>query len=180
MTGNAIRAHLVVLERDGLVENREVRRGPAKPSRVYALTPAGERVFPKAYGLVLGAMIEELRERLPPEDMTTFLRGVAARLPAESAVAGSPLAARLEAASTAFASLGGVAQVEETATGFAIFCRDCPLGDATAGHAEACEIAQALLSAITEVRLENRCTRGPRPACRFEFRVAGESHPPDS
>jgi predicted ArsR family transcriptional regulator len=175
MTGNAIRAHLAALERDGLVETREVRRGPGKPSRIYALTPSGEGVFPKAHGLVMGAMIEELRARLGPAEMARFLRDVALRLPAASAPPGSPLAARLEAAAAAFGGLGGVAQVEETATGYAIFCRDCPLGDVATGHDEACGIAQAVLSEVAKERLENRCARGSRPSCRFEVRLAKEA-----
>ena len=53
LTDNAVRAHLATLERDGLVRQAGLRRGPGKPSYTYDLTPESERLFPKAYGPVL-------------------------------------------------------------------------------------------------------------------------------
>jgi predicted ArsR family transcriptional regulator len=40
LTDNAVRAHLVTLERDGLVRQAGLRRGLSKPAYAYALTPA--------------------------------------------------------------------------------------------------------------------------------------------
>src|SRR3954465_5716591 len=47
LTDNAVRAHLVSLERDGLVVRAGSRAGSRKPHVVYALTSAVEQVFPK-------------------------------------------------------------------------------------------------------------------------------------
>src|ERR1051325_6738085 len=49
LTDNAVRAHLTTLERDGLVRQSGVRRGPRKPHFTYTLTPEAERLFPQAY-----------------------------------------------------------------------------------------------------------------------------------
>jgi predicted ArsR family transcriptional regulator len=57
LTDNGIRAHLAVLERDGIVRQRgSVRRGSGggKPAYVYELTPEAEDLFPKAYAPALG------------------------------------------------------------------------------------------------------------------------------
>src|SRR6266496_4119842 len=48
LTDNAVRAHLATLERDGIVQQRGVRRGSGKPSYIYDLTPEAEYLFPKA------------------------------------------------------------------------------------------------------------------------------------
>ena len=39
LTYNAVRAHLAVLERDGLVRSTEIRRGDTRPATVYELAP---------------------------------------------------------------------------------------------------------------------------------------------
>ena len=63
LTDNAVRAHLTTLERDGLVQQQGTRPGRRKPAVVYALTPAAEDLFPKAYGPVLSQFLEVLHER---------------------------------------------------------------------------------------------------------------------
>jgi len=47
LTDNAVRAHLATLERDGIVQQRGVRRGSGKPSYVYDLTPDPSIFFRK-------------------------------------------------------------------------------------------------------------------------------------
>lgn len=183
LTGNAIRGHLAALQRDHLVEVREVRRGVAKPSLVYALTPAGEVLFPKAHAAVIAAMIEELKTRLAPADQQAFLLGVAARLPSPATAEGRSVEAQLDAAVKAFAALGGAAEVERLENGYRIGCRDCPLGDVTREHAEVCEVARAVVgNALGNsmgdrmgATLATRCTRGARPSCRFEWTVRREA-----
>jgi predicted ArsR family transcriptional regulator len=64
LTDNAVRAHLITLERDGLVQQQGARPGKRKPSVVYDLAPAAEDLFPKAYGPVLRQLLQRLTERL--------------------------------------------------------------------------------------------------------------------
>src|SRR5215208_4719458 len=59
-TDNAVRAHLTTLERDGLVRHAGLRRGTSKPAYAYTLTPAAERLFPKAYGTLLRLLLDVL------------------------------------------------------------------------------------------------------------------------
>lgn len=174
MTGNAVRGHLAALERDRMVESRGSIRGVGKPSRVYGLTPEAQALFPKAYGLVMGAILDELRKEQTPAELAAFLRAAGQRLAGDRTVRGRSVNARLHAAAEALSSLGTVARVEKTAAGFAIACHDCPLADVASSHAEACAIANAILSEIVETQLETRCTRGARPACRFELHARDE------
>src|SRR3712207_5444340 len=83
LTNNGVRAHLAVLERDGIVRQRgSVRRGSGggKPAYVYELTLEAEDLFPKAYEPALGRLLDVLAERLGPEESEALLRSVGRRL----------------------------------------------------------------------------------------------------
>ena len=63
LTDNGIRAHLAVLERDGVVRQwGSVRRdsGGGKPAYVYELTPEAEDLIPKGYEPVLRRLLDVL------------------------------------------------------------------------------------------------------------------------
>ncbi|GEN86917.1 metalloregulator ArsR/SmtB family transcription factor [Oceanobacillus sp. FSL W8-0428] len=49
MTHMAIRKHLNILERDGLIKSKEVKQPIGRPSQMYSLTERGEGLFPKNY-----------------------------------------------------------------------------------------------------------------------------------
>src|SRR5579864_1262850 len=61
LSANAVRQQLMVLERDGLVAETSVRRGPTKPTYEFSLTPEADRLFPQAYDKMLSAVLRELR-----------------------------------------------------------------------------------------------------------------------
>src|ERR687886_682579 len=64
LTDNAVRAHLLSLERDGLVQPRGMRRGRRKPHVNYGLSPEAEHIFPKAYGPLLNHMVDAISKRV--------------------------------------------------------------------------------------------------------------------
>ena len=61
LSPNAIRQQLVILERDGLITGRSVRRGKTKPTVEYSLTPEADRYFPQRYDKMLNAVLREIR-----------------------------------------------------------------------------------------------------------------------
>src|SRR5262249_12906749 len=63
LSPTAIRQQLVVLERDGLVVERPVRRGPTKPTLEFSLTAEADKLFPQGYDKMLGAVLREVREQ---------------------------------------------------------------------------------------------------------------------
>src|SRR3712207_9195305 len=74
LTDNAVRAHLLSLERDGLIRQSGVQRGPRKPHFAYELTAEAERLFPKAYHALLNQLITTLKGRLPSAALEDVLR----------------------------------------------------------------------------------------------------------
>ena len=170
LTDNAIRAHLVSLERDGLVARSGTRAGSRKPHVVYALTPAVEQVFPKSYGSLLDLVLTAVSKRLEPARLRQALREVGRKIArqASTSLAGKGRARRIDAAVRALGELGGVATVERVGKIDIIRGRGCPIAAATAHHPDACLIAESLLRGITGRRVKENCRRGPQPSCCFE------------
>jgi predicted ArsR family transcriptional regulator len=178
ITDNGIRAHLAVLERDGIVRQRgSVRRssGGGKPAYVYELTQEGEELFPKAYEPTLGRLLDVLCERLGPEESEALLRSVGRRLAEEHSRWADGAHARLEMAVEVLNELGGLAELEERDGALVIQGYSCPLGGVTPEHPEVCRMAEALVAEVAGVSVQEHCERGERPRCCFEVASAGGS-----
>ena len=178
LTDNGVRAHLAVLERDGIVRQRgSVRRssGGGKPAYVYELTQEGEELFPKAYEPTLGRLLDVLSERLGPEESEALLRSVGRRLAEEHSTQADGAHARLETAVEVLNELGGLAELEERDGALVIRGYSCPLAAVTPNHPEVCRMAEALVAEVAGVPVHERCDRGERPRCCFEVASAGDT-----
>jgi predicted ArsR family transcriptional regulator len=178
LTDNGVRAHLAVLERDGIVVQRgSLRRtsGGGKPAYVYELTQEGEELFPKAYEPTLGRLLDVLCERLGPEESEALLRSVGRRLAEEHSRWADGAHARLEMAVEVLNELGGLAELEERDGALVIQGYSCPLGGVTPEHPEVCRMAEALVAEVAGVSVQEQCERGERPRCCFEVASAGGS-----
>ncbi len=169
LTDNALRGHLVTLERDGLVERRGVQRGVGKPAALYGLSPEAEALFPQSYGLVLRSLLEAMAERLPRAEREALIEVAGRRSAAFHAQSAGDARARLEAAAAAIAELGGLAEVGEEEGRLVLRGYGCPLAQVTAGNEEMCRLVAALLSELTGLPLVERCERNGSPRCRFEL-----------
>jgi predicted ArsR family transcriptional regulator len=171
LTDNGVRAHLAVLERDGIVRQRgSVRRssGGGKPAYVYELTQEGEDLFPKAYEPTLRRLLDILSDQLGPEESEALLRSVGRRLAEEHSTRADSAHARLEAAVEVLNELGGLAELEERDGAVVIRGYSCPLAGVTPDHPEVCRMAESLVAEVAGVPVHERCDRGERPRCCFE------------
>ena len=167
LTDNAVRAHLATLERDGIIQQRGVRRGSGKPASVYDLAPEAEQLFPKAYSPVLQYVLEILSERLPSDKVETLLREVGRRIAAQWKVPSGELRVRLGAAVEVLNELGGMAEFEACDGHFCIHSYSCPLADVVRGHPEVCHLAETLLSELVGVPVQQHCDDDGIPRCCF-------------
>lgn len=174
LTDNAIRTHLLALERDGLVAQGDLRRGGGKPSFTYRLTPEAERLFPKAYGVLLQQLLDILGERLPRDVMADALREVGHRLAAGYPVGDDGLPQGLDVALAFLGDLGGLAEAEVSEGGVLIKGYSCPLAAAVEGNPDTCLMAETLLSDLIGVPVHQVCDQGPPPRCRFEVAATVE------
>jgi predicted ArsR family transcriptional regulator len=174
VTDNAVRSHLSVLERDGLVRQHGFRPSGGKPAYVYDVTPVAEQLFPKAYGPVLGLVLDVLGERLPADAVERLLREVASRLVAQSAAAahrGGTAGDRIERAVAVLEELGGSVEVEdERAKNRKVRLRayGCPLSSVVPKHPEVCQMLESALAEVIGAPVKECCEREGRPRCCFE------------
>jgi predicted ArsR family transcriptional regulator len=177
LTDNGVRAHLVTLERDGIVQQRGlVRSGSSgKPAYVYELTPKAEDLFAKAYEPVLRQLLDVLDERVGPEKSESLLREVGSRIADECDVPVDGVRTRVEAAVGVLNELGGLAELEEHDGFFIIRGYSCPLTSVVSEHPEICRMAETLLTEVAGIPVHERCDRSTRPRCCFEVSLSDEA-----
>ena len=169
LTDNGVRAHLLSLERDGLIKQSGIQRGTRKPYFAYKLTDEAEFLFPKAYDSLLNQLIVVLKGRLTPLALEEVLREVgrflAATQPAPNKV---DMDHRIGRALAALEAIGGAARVEKDNERLVIQSENCPLATAVSEHPEVCRLAETFLSEIIGVEVREHCDRNGPSRCRFE------------
>jgi predicted ArsR family transcriptional regulator len=178
LTDNGVRAHLAILERDGIVRQRgSVRRssGGGKPAYVYELTQEAEDLFPKAYEPALRRLLDVLSDQFGAEQSEALLRSVGRRLAEDHSVRVAGTRARLESAVEIFNELGGLAELEERDGTLVIRGYSCPLGGVSPEHPEVCRMAETFITELAGVPVYEHCDRGERPRCCFEIASAGDT-----
>ncbi len=177
ITDNAVRAQIAALERDGLVEQRGVRRGVRKPHYAYHLTAEAESLFPKAYGPMLQVLLDVLKDRITPLQMEEILTEAGSRIAAGHLpeLRGADLEARTRKALDVLQELGGLAEVQERDGRLYIQGYSCPLSAAVVRHPEVCRVAEVMLSQLLGVPVRECCQRGETPRCCFELLPPGSS-----
>jgi len=175
LTDNAVRAHLLSLERDGLICQSGTQPGFRKPHVTYALTPDAEQIFPKSYGVLLDLILMVISRQLSPRELSAAMREVGKRVADKHLlqVKGKSRSQRIEMALQILKDLGGAATFEKSDGKHFICGNGCPLAAATSRHPEACLIAESLLSQIIGVPVKEHCIHGSAPSCRFEIRRSG-------
>jgi predicted ArsR family transcriptional regulator len=171
LTDNGVRLHLSALERDGLVEQEGVRRGPGKPAHVFRLTAEADALFPKAYATVLAEVLGRIREERGPAGLQEFLHAVGRRAGERARADGSTLRERVDAAVVLLGELGGLAEAVEGDDAITIRGFSCPLAAVVATNPEACGLAQELVAGVIGARVEECCDRSGGPP-RCSFRIA--------
>jgi predicted ArsR family transcriptional regulator len=167
LTDNAVRAHLVTLERDGLVCQSGARRGSGKPATVYSLTSEAEQHFSKAYAPVLQQLLEVLSTYMPADTLEEIMQNVGRRLALQWNVPAGELRMRLQQAVAILNELGGLAELEEHATIYMIQGHSCPLAALVPSHPEICQLTKTLLSELIGETVEVHCERGVAAHCCF-------------
>lgn len=174
LTDNGVRAHLQVLERDGLVRAAGTRRtaGLGKPARLYEMVPdAGER-FSRAYAPLFRALLDALARRKDRAALARVLEDAGRQAGRELARPAQGRRQQAIAAMGILTELGGAVELEEGREKDVIRGAGCPLSAATADHPAVCRGVAALLAEAVGADVRECCVRDGRPRCRFEVRSA--------
>ena len=172
ISDNAVRVHLVALERDGLLKRSGIVRSGAagQPAADFDITPAGELALSVAYPAALTALVTAAGDRLDTRTRRGLFLEAGQRLAATipPADAGS-LQERAAACAALINSLGGRATVSAGRAHATVEGAGCPLAAAVRAEPGTCALIEALLKSHAGVNAEQLCTHGERPSCRFRL-----------
>jgi predicted ArsR family transcriptional regulator len=178
LSPNAIRQQLVILERDGLVVGKSVRRGKTKPTHEYSLTLQADRYFPQAYDRMLNAVLREVRATQGDDAVAKIFDGIAKRAVGKmnARVEGLSTPERVAAIADNIRSTGVAVEVEDHEGTIVLREHNCPYASVVAEHPECCSVIHTMLDDLvpTEVKqTESIATGGAE--CRFEVATTTRS-----
>jgi len=169
LTYNAVRVHLTVLERDGLIRKAGLRRGETRPSATYELAAGVEDALSRAYMPFASHLMRAMGDRLPDEELTELMRDVGRRLAADWPRPRGPIPQRVDEASALLQELGAPNEVERSETSLRIRGFGCLLAAAVHGQPHVCRAMETLLSELVGTPVRECCERGAQPRCCFEI-----------
>jgi predicted ArsR family transcriptional regulator len=169
LTYNAVRAHLAVLERDGLVRSAAIRRGDTRPAVVYELAPDVDDVLSRAYMPFASHLVRVLGERVDEADLDEVMREVGRRLAQDRSRPRGSVMERVEAASALLQELGAPNELELENGTVRIRGFGCLLAAAVQGRPQVCHAMETLLEEYIGAAVRECCDRSKRPQCCFEI-----------
>lgn len=170
LTDNAVRAHLLSLERDGLVEQKGAIKGFRKPHYAYGLTGEARHLFPKPYAFLFNKLLDVLKRTSSTATVVDTLRSVGHDIGVENSSDGvADLDARLGEALKTLEILGGAARVVREHGTVTIKSESCPFHEAVSEHPEVCQVAETMIKEIVGKPVKESCDRSNTPKCRFSI-----------
>jgi predicted ArsR family transcriptional regulator len=165
ITDNAVRAHLLSLERDQLVRPGGTVAGTRKPHALFELTDAARDHFPRPYGSILKRFLSVLKETLSSSRIRADMRETGSRMAADIAI--DPARDRLASCVATLQELGGAARVVVENGETTIRSDSCPFGEIVGEHPEVCSMAESMIEEIVGEPVREACDRSASPKCRF-------------
>ena len=174
LSPNAIRQHLLILERDGLVLGKSVRRGKTKPTHEYSLTGLADRYFPQAYDRILNAVLREVRATQGNEAVAAIFAGIGKRAAQRvgDRVEGQSVDVRIAEIAASVKAAGVSADVERRGDTLVLHEHNCPYANVVSENPEACSVIHTMLGDVVAPNVkqtESLATGGSE--CRFEVSV---------
>jgi predicted ArsR family transcriptional regulator len=175
LSPNAIRQQLVILERDGLIAGRSVRRGRTKPTVEYSLTAEASRYFPQRYDKMLNAVLREIRTAGGDDAVKAVFERIGKRAADRlgPATADHPAEERLAKVVSALKASGVTAELHQAEPGkLVLHEHTCPYAAVVAENPECCSAIHTILDRVAPGKaqqVESLATGGTE--CRFEIDV---------
>jgi predicted ArsR family transcriptional regulator len=178
VTRTAVTTHLSSLQAGGIVVRRGFRPGARRPSVLYALAPAADALFPKAYEEFAATVLAEIK-RGGAADLKRVLRRIGDGWIARDRprVEGTSGRERLERVKTVLAERGFMPAVDKTREGYALREYNCPVMRLAFEHVEMCDMIHRWLEALFGAPLKRvQCLREGAPFSAYTITViSGET-----
>lgn len=170
---NAVRQQLVVLERDGLVAEKPVRRGPTKPTLEFSLTDEAGKLFPQGHDKMLAAVLREVRDQFGTPAVDRIFDGLSKRAieRARRHVTAEAPEQKVAQLTEMLRDSGVVAEYSLIDGGFAIHEHNCPYSNVAQEHPQVCQVIHNVIDeTIGEHRQTESLAHGGKE-CRFEMKL---------
>lgn len=169
---NAVKQHLVVLEKQQLVKEGILTSTGGRPARCYALTEQGVNHFPKQYAWFCNLLLNDLAAEMTPESLEKMMWNMGVKLANSLAPQfdHKNTQQKLEALVELMQSLGYHAELEQQEGGLSIKAVNCVYHDMAQQHPALCHFDQALITTLLEKPVEQiSCMAKKDCACRFNI-----------
>lgn len=174
LSPNAVRQQLVVLERDGLVLETPVRRGPTKPTLEFSLTDEAGKLFPQAHDKMLAAVLREVRDQFGTPAVDRIFDGLSKRAieRARQHVTAEAPEQKVAQLTELLRASGVVAEYSLIDGGFALHEHNCPYSNVAQEHPEMCQVIHNVIEDTIggEHQQTESLARGGKE-CRFEMKL---------
>jgi predicted ArsR family transcriptional regulator len=172
LSPNAVRQQLVVLERDGLVVEKPVRRGPTKPTLEFSLTPEADKLFPQAYDKLLGAVLREVRDQFGAPAVDRIFDGLSKRAveKAQRVITADEPEERVAQLTEMLRESGVVAEYSLIDGGFALHEHSCPYSTIAKEHPEMCQVIHHVIEETIGEQTQTESLINGGKECRFEIK----------
>lgn len=174
----SVRHHLDVLQGENLIESPRVhRRGTVgRPQQIYVLTDAARDHFPSNTQNLAMALLDEMKEVLPPSEWRALFERMADKMVAEarSIDRNAPVEHKLDHAVDFLNDRGYLARWDRDDDAFVLYTLNCPYAGVSDKHGELCSMDQRLIGRLlgtTPIPVSRLSEGGCR--CAYELSVEG-------
>ena len=174
VTRNAVRQHLAVLARDGLVATGPTRPSGGRPQQLHVLTDKGREIFPRHYSWFTGLIVETMQREHGTEGLRKRLVAMGAGAAEQLRAQHSDLATREQKVHRLAVLMDGLGydarNVPAATKGPVIEAHNCVFHEIAMRNPEVCAFDLALLGTFTDSKVEHEeCMARGANACRFRF-----------
>lgn len=169
---NAVKQHLVVLEKQQLVKEAALNSTGGRPARSYTLTEGGVNRFPKQYAWFCNLMLSDLAAELSTEALEKMMWNMGVKLAQSLAPQFSQKneEQKLAALVELMQGLGYHAELERQDGRTSIKAVNCVYHDLAQQHPEICMFDQALIATLLEKPIQQTSCMAKKDCdCRFNI-----------
>lgn len=168
-----IRHHLNVLLAKGLIEQQEKRQTVGRPIHVYCLTEQAEDLFPHQYHRLVERLLDQVKEKLPPETIQMLMSSLATSLVSglKRELEQVPVEDRMSRLVALLGKEGFLAEWERSENGLRLIEYHCPYYFIGQRYPEICQIDETMIRlAMGADVAKETCLLDGDPACEFVLR----------
>lgn len=145
MTGEGLRKHLVQLLKDGVVDRESITSHDplgGRPKQKYALTIAGENIFPKHYDQIAVELIDEVSDRFGQESLSDLLESMTNKRVTEwkERLAGMTLDEKVEQLKHFYFEKDDFMEVEKSEGAIYLIENNCPVLNIVSERPAVCSV----------------------------------------